>query len=239
MSSTASYLVGGNRSLRSYPEWAARSLQNVFPRMLGERLTHQRWVRYWVDLEKVPPAPAHVRLQPVTEAMMAELRGHEDSAHNQLRSGFRFWDLGLRRAYLWASDGVPVCIQWLLLADDRDALRRLPQWAGMYPPLSADTGQVENLYRFSTAGLRRNVAVEYELAMYQEARRLGLRYLITHIHADNRAAQRFAQRAAWLAAGSIWRYTCELPGLRNRPFYVHEQALPEGAAAPAPVASAA
>lgn len=239
MSSMASYLVGGNRNLRPFPEWAARSVQTLFPRLLGRRLTRQRWVRYWVDLEQVPPPPAHVRLEPVADSVMAELRDHEDHAHNQLRSGFRFWDLGLRRAYLWASDGAPVCIQWLLLADDREALMRLPEWAGMYPPLAADTGQVENLYRFSTAGLRRNVAVEYEFAMYQEARRLGLRYLLTHIHADNRAAQRFAQRAAWVAAGSIWRYTCELPGLRKRPFYVHEQALTPGAVPAAPVASAA
>ncbi|RFA30535.1 hypothetical protein CAI21_05675 [Alkalilimnicola ehrlichii] len=184
------------------------------------------WNRYVADLDKVPPAPAHVTLTPVTDDIIEQLENHPDSAHNQLISGIRFWRHGLRRAYIWLDNGEPVCIQWLLLPEDNALIARLPNWSGMYPPLEPGTGRVENLFKFTSPAKRRSVAVNFEFAMYEQARRLGLRQILTHIHALNEPANRFADGAAFLHAGTIRRYDFGVPGLRQRPLYLHEVADP-------------
>src|ERR1041384_6247275 len=79
------------------------------------------------------PTPG-VRLTRVTDEVIAQLRAHPEAAENQLKSGLRFWEHGLRRAYIWMDDHEPLCIQWLLTHTDHMALRSLPEWAGMYPP---------------------------------------------------------------------------------------------------------
>ncbi len=234
MSLSPSYWVSTNRGHHRWRPGAARVLMRGLQSLTGRRIHCESWIRYQAVLSEVPEAPAHVHLEQVTDATIERLKQHPDSTHNQVVSGFRFWELGLRRAYIWMADDTPICIQWLLLAQDHELIARLPSWSGMYPPLEAGCGQVENLFRFSTAGDRRNVAVDFELAMYAVARRLGLSQLLTHIHADNAAANRFALRAAFQPAGRIYRYGFQLPLLRQNPVYVHEVTAP--LAAPSAVA---
>ncbi len=186
----------------------------------SKRVLTQRWIRYRIELaEDLLVSPA-VHLTPVTDAIIGALRRHPDHAENQLKSGFRFWDRGLRRAYVWMDQEQPLCIQWLLTDADRPRLRTLDEWAGMYPPLVANVGQVENLYAFSTAR-RKGVATQFEYALYHEARRAGLRELVTHIHEANAAARGWAERTGWRPYGAITRYQLDVQGLGAYAVYLH------------------
>jgi hypothetical protein len=189
--------------------------------VLPQRVQVQRWIRYRVDLTApLPPVSPEVRLTRVTDGLMNVLRQHPECAENQLRSGVRFWDRGLRRAYVWMSDEGPLCIQWLLTEADGARVQHLGDWAGMYPPLPRHTGQVENLFAFTTVR-HKGVASRFEYALYQEARQLGLEQLVTHIHEPNTAARAWADRTGWQACGTITRYQVDVPGLRARCLYVH------------------
>lgn len=187
---------------------------------LPGRVLEQRWVRYRIALGDAPLPPDDVRLVPVTDYLMRSLRTHHDRDAEQLKSGFRFWDHGLRRAYVWIGGGEPLCIQWLLLESDIDRLHTLGMWAGMYAPLPPRCGQVENLFAFSGAR-RKGVATHYEYALYARARRMGLSHLITHIHEGNAAARGWADRTGWRAYGVITRYSFDVPGLRAHGVFLH------------------
>lgn len=198
--------------------------------LFRKRLRAQRWIHYSVDLtSSLPAAPPDVRLTRITDDVIARLRDHPESAENQLKSGLRFWDHGLRRAYIWMDGGEPMCMQWLLAHGDHAALRTLGEWAGMYPPLPRGVGQVENLFAFASAR-RQGVASRFEYALYHEARRQGLVRLVTHIHEPNTAARAWADRTGWQRGGTITRYQLDLPWFRARSLYVHRH---EKAAAPA------
>ena len=195
--------------------------------LAGGRLERERWIRYRIGLDTVPPAPDGVRLSPVTDRFVQCLQTHPDREQNQLRSGLRFWEHGLRRAYVWCDEagGGPLCIQWLLTQPDNALLRTLPEWAGMYPPLPRAWGQVENLFAFSTAR-RKGVATQFELALFHVARDLGLTGLVTHIAERNQAARGWADRLGWESYGVIVRYRLDLPGARSRALYLHRLGEP-------------
>ena len=121
---------------------------------------------------------------------------------------------------MWLSEEGPLCIQWLLTDADRVQLHRLGDWAGMYPPLPRGTGQVENLFAFASAR-KQGVASRFEYALYHEARRLGLKQLVTHVYEPNTSAHAWADRTGWRRCGTITRYQMDLPGLRARSVFVH------------------
>jgi hypothetical protein len=181
----------------------------------------ERWVRYRARLKDAssngtdPPT-----LITVTDDIIQKLRSHPDCRHNQMQSGLRFWDHGLRRAYLWWGVEGPLCIQWLLTAADNDKLRSLPTWAGMYPPLAPGCGQVENLFAFSNVR-RRGVATQFAYGMYEQARENGLRELVTHIHEGNLAACGWAGRTGWNPYGTITQYRFAWPVVRGRSVFLH------------------
>lgn len=188
---------------------------------LPQRVAAQRWIRYRIDLTgALPPVSPDVRLTRVTDVFMDMLRHHPEQAENQVRSALRFWDRGLRRAYVWLSDEGPLCMQWLLTQADGSHVQRLGEWAGMYPPLPPRTGQVENLFAFACVRTP-GVASQFEYALYHEARRLGLAQLLTHIYEPNSAAHAWADRTGWRRCGTITRYQVDLPGLRARRVFVH------------------
>ena len=209
--------VAAGALLRTSLLAALRLMRATLPR----RVQVQRWIRYRIDLTgALPPVAPDVCLTRVTEELMDMLRHHPEQAKNRLRSGLRFWDRGLRRAYVWLSEEGPLCIQWLLTDADRVQLHRLGDWAGMYPPLPRGTGQVENLFAFASAR-KQGVASRFEYALYHEARRLGLKQLVTHIHEPNTSARAWADRTGWCRCGTITRYQVDLPGLRARSVFVH------------------
>lgn len=185
-----------------------------------ERVARERWIRFRITLANLPPTPEGVRLRPITDNFIQGLAEHVDRDQNQLRSGLRFWEHGLRRAYVWCDESGPLCMQWLLTRADNALLRTLPEWAGMYPPLEAGWGQVENLFAFSTAR-RKGVATQFEYALYYVARDLGLAGLVTHIAETNEPARGWAARAGWEAFGVIARYRLDLPLVRALPLYLH------------------
>jgi len=202
---------------------ALAALLGVVDRLLRGRLPHSTWVRYELDLTTLEhsPDPA-VTLSLMDEHIADSLRTHPWHERAQLVTAIRLWDHGLRRAYVWLKDGQPLCMQWLFLREDAELLRRLPQWSGMYPPLAQATGQLENILVLPL-GLRRREGsgVPFSYAMYDLARRRGLRRLITHIPEGNVAARRWAARTGWVAYGSIRRYHFNLRWLRNHFFYLH------------------
>lgn len=209
-------------------------LDGIGPGPMG-RLKAGVWWLYRVDLDRVSPPPREVTLRPVTQTLMERLRAHPDRQANQLISGFRFWEHGLDRAFVWMWRGEPLCIQWLLLPEDNARLLALPEWGGMYHPLEPGEGRVENLFKFST-GRRppQGAAVSFQHAVFAEARRQGVRRLYTHIHRGNDPANAFARRAGWQRAGWIRRYEADLPGLRRKPLVMHRiDPLPQPAAVPA------
>lgn len=183
-------------------------------------MPREHWIRYRIGLADVPPAPRDVRLTPITDRFIQGLKCHVDHDQNQLKSGLRFWEHGLRRAYVWCDESGPLCMQWLLMKADNALLRTLPEWAGMYPPLEPGWGQVENLFAFSTAR-RKGVATQFEYALYRMARDLGLAGLVTHIAESNEPARGWATRTGWSAYGVITRYRLDLPVVRSLPLYMH------------------
>jgi hypothetical protein len=215
------WLCAGSQRWRISP-FAARVSDNAL-RMLSRltsRVASDAWVRYCIDLASSPAALSGASLTPVTDTIISELRNHPDREQNQLQSGFRFWDHGLKRAFVWLDEEGPLCVQWLLTERDNDRLLHLPKWSGMYPPIPKGYGQVENLYTFSTAR-RKGVASQFEFMMYEQAKRLELSVLVTHIHAGNTAAHGWAERTGWRPYGTIRRYTFDAPGVRERAVYVH------------------
>jgi len=182
--------------------------------VLRRRVTAEHWIRYRIRLADVPPPAPDVRLTPVTADVVAVLRGHPDRDANQLQSGLRFWDHGLRRAYVWIADDEPLCIQWLLTREDAPHVRALGEWAGMYPVVPADCAQVENLHTF-TGARRKGVATQFEYGLCAIARDAGFEDLVTHIHAENAAARGWAERMGWRPYGMITRYQLDLPVLRK------------------------
>lgn len=203
---------------------------------LPARTRAQRWVRYYVDLADTPPAPPGAQLVLMTDEIIDLVAAHADRTENQVRSALKFWDHGLRHAFIWVERGVPLCMQWLLTRADGPRLRALGEWAGMYPPLPPGYGQVENLFAFSSAR-EKGVATRFEYALYHEARRIGLRRLITHIHEANTAARGWADRTGWRRYGTITRYQIDLPGLRGWSAYVHRHDAPAPAGAVSPGAA--
>lgn len=192
--------------------------------VLRGRVERDVWVRYHIRLSDAPEEPSDVCLTPLTDEIVDRLRRHADHDANQLKSGLRFWDHGLRHAYLWMAGDEPLCVQWLLTTDDESRLRVLPHWSGMYPPLSPDCGQVENLYTFSGAR-RKGVATQFEHALFTLARRSGLKHLTTHIHEGNAAARGWAERTGWRAFGSITRTYLAVRGTDSHSVCVHDVAV--------------
>lgn len=196
---------------------------SVSSKMLPGRVVPQQWRLYRIRLIERATAEVSVpRLMPVTEDIITQLRSHPDHNQNHLRSGLNFWDHGFRHAYVWLGSEGPLCIEWLLTEADNDRLRTLPNWAGMYRPLSAGQGQLENLFTFSNVR-RRGIATQFAYGMYEVARRAGLRDLVTHIYEKNQPANAWAQRTGWRSDGCITRYQLDFPGLRASPMYVHRQ----------------
>lgn len=209
------WICVGRRAFRGrdLPRIAARSAD--FLSRVTPRVTKDVWVRYRIDLGSDADGPdADVRLTPITDAIAAQLRAHPDFADPSLQSALTWWFSATRGGLAWFDDDNPLCVQWLLTADDAPALRTLPVWANMYPPLAPGTGQVEKLWTFSTAR-QKGVATRFARLMFAEARRRGLRTLFTHIHRDNVAANTWARKTGWEAFGTIERYEVQLPVLRS------------------------
>jgi hypothetical protein len=203
-----------------------RLARAAFPR----HVLRQRWIRYEVDLAATPAAPPHVHLTRVTDPIIASLRQRPDRAETNFKLGLRFWDEGLRRAYIWISQNGPLCMQWLLLPEDNRQLRRLSEWAGMHPPLPRGTGQVDHLFAFAAARLS-SVCTDFAYALYDEARRAGLQTLVTHIHESDRGARAWAEGTGWRRFGTITRHQLGWPGTFARSVYVHRDEAPRRAEA--------
>ena len=212
-----SYCAEAGGLLRTSVTSAARIARAIVP----ERVLVERWGRYAVALSTTAPAAPDVELQPLTDDIVDEIRRHPDHGADQVRSGLKFWDHGLRGAFIWMIDGAPACMQWLLTSDDQPLLRSLNTWGAMYVPLPPDCGQVENLYAFTTAR-RKGVATQFEYALFEKARGAGLTRLVTHIHEANTAARGWADRTGWQAYGVITRYRLDVPGLRSLSLFLHE-----------------
>jgi GNAT superfamily N-acetyltransferase len=181
---------------------------------LTGRMAVRRWVRYRVDLALVPAPADDVQLTPLTAEAVAVLRNHPDHHEEAFASGLGFWDQGLRSGFVWYEDGQPLCFQWLLSDADTATLRAAQTcWTGMYPPLASGTAQVEKLWTFSTAR-KKGIASRFALAMFAEARKRGVRTLLTHIHEANQGARSWAQRTGWQSYGTIARYELDLPIVR-------------------------
>lgn len=185
-----------------------------------QRVVQQRWIRYQRDLADTPPPPPSVRLTRVSDAVIGALRIRPDRAETALKAGLRLWDAGMQRAYVWIGDDGPLCIQWLLTAEDNRRLRRLSEWSGLYPPVPARWGQVDNLFVFAAAQLG-SVATCFSYALFEEARATGLRGLITHVPAGNLAARQWAECAGWRRYGTITRYQVGWPPLLVKSVYLH------------------
>jgi RimJ/RimL family protein N-acetyltransferase len=155
---------------------------------------------------------------------MEALRLHPEREEHQVRSAFRFWQLGFGDGYLWMEQGEPLCMIWLLTSRHMEARPGLGNWAGIYPPLDTNTGMAEGVYSFRR-GLRRpgGVATLMAQALFHKAQSLGLDELRTHIHEQNLAARRWAARLGWQPMGMIHRCFLDLRGLRAHPVYLHER----------------
>ena len=227
MAATESHWLCTNSTARRVPDRALRLLAGVLgllDRLSAGRVPHSTWIRYRLDLEQArdPQAGAQVRLSPMDETIVTALTADCSQDRPQRLTAVRLWQHGLRRAYVWLEHGEPICMQWLFTPEDNPALRALPAWSGMYPPLPEGCGQVENLLAMGSGRRRRGgAATPFAYAMYEAAHARGLRRLITHIAESNTAARRWARRTGWVACGTIRRYHFNLPLLRRRHIYLH------------------
>ena len=189
---------------------------------LSKSASCSEWVCYTISVKAPQDPPQEVELQPVTEQMIISLQTHAESNENQLKSGLRFWQNGMHQAYIWMEGKEPLCIQWLLTSKDNEKLRGLPGWAGMYPPIDDEVGQVENLYAFKAAR-GRGVATIFEKALFCEAKKLGLSRLITHVHQGNEATHKWARKLRWQRCGTITLFGLDIRKLRGHPIYIHSK----------------
>jgi len=180
------------------------------------------WACYTISVKSPEDPPQEVQLQPVSEDMIIALQNHVESDENQLKSGLRFWRNGMHQAYIWMEGNEPLCIQWLLTSKDNEKLRGLPDWAGMYPPIDDEVGQVENLYAFKAAR-GRGVATIFEKALFCEAQKLGLSRLITHVHQENEATHKWARKLRWHRCGTITLFGLDFRKLREHPIFIHSK----------------
>ena len=213
------------------PPFIAQAMALAMPLLARviRRVGVRDWVTFRIDVGDASD-PAGVVLVPITDDVAHRLATHPDAAHPDVASALAFPSQGLHKGYAWMEHGEPLCMQWLFTADDNPALRRLPVWSGMYPPLAPRAGQVEKLWTFTTAR-RKGVATQFAAGMLRVAHARGLRTLRTHISAANKAALHWAQRTGWVRNGTIARYTFDLPGLRSIAVCVHRH--PERRVAPA------
>jgi GNAT superfamily N-acetyltransferase len=204
----------------------ARALQAATERA-GGRLMCERWARLSFPIGRAAapepePAPSscQIPLEPVTEEDIRRWDHHPDREAAQLCSARRFWRHGLRQGFVFRDGATTRCTVWVLTARDNRRLRRLPAWAGMYPPLRPGLGQMENLFVFSDAR-RTGVGSRFVRAIFAEASARGLTALFTHISERNGPACAHATRVGWRRYGTILRFTIDLPVLRALPMYVH------------------
>jgi hypothetical protein len=238
MDAGGSHWLCTNRGTVRLPDWAARAVAQLLDLLnwfLGGRIPHSTWVRYRLELEEArrPTAAEGVELTPLTSKVLLGITAPRPN-HPQLLTAARLWQHELRNASVWLDDGEPICIQWLFTSEDNAALSGLTDWAGMYPPLPAQVGQMENLLVLGK-GWRRpgGAATPFTYAMYELAYAQGLRRLVTHILQSNTAARRWADRTGWKPCGTIRRYHLNMPLLRGRFIYVHSS-LPAAARLNAP-----
>src|ERR1043166_9118840 len=105
---------------------------------LPRRVIVDRWIRYRISLDSARTGPTDARLTPVTDDLVQALRQHPESAANQLKSGLRFWDHGLTRAFVWLTVPAPFCFQGLLTSAAPPRPPPRGGGGGMSPPLPAD-----------------------------------------------------------------------------------------------------
>ncbi len=214
-----------NRRCRTVPAEAGRRLARLTAQLNDaglKRLGCERWVRYSLPLAVLPRAPRDVVLHTIDEAFMRRLRRHPEADEPQLRSAQHFWEAGVAHGYVWLEDAEPLGIMWLMASLDRARRRRLGVWAGMYPTLRDGLGVTEGLYTFRRALRRRGgAATPLALAVLHEARKAGVTEIHTHIHVDNTAAHRWAQRFGLHPYGMIHRYRLNVRYLRERYCYLH------------------
>jgi L-amino acid N-acyltransferase YncA len=173
-----------------------------------------RWVRFHIDLASAPSAPSDVRLTLIDDDVLAGLRAHSDAEDLACSSGLRFREFGMHDGFAWIDAGEPLCSMWLLTERDNAALAAMPEWADMYPPLAHGAGQVEKIWTYTTAR-HRGVATTFAYALFDEARRRGLRTLSVHIADFNQPALLWAMRSGWTVSGTITRYHIDVPGVRR------------------------
>lgn len=202
---------------------ALRRLVYATARVLGPRATTHEWWRYAVSLAETAPPPAGVELVPLDDTLIARLRQHPEREH--LATTFHIREVGLGRGFVWMDGEMPVCLQWIFTEADNAKLPQMDEWAPLYPPLPAGTGQVEGLYAFSERR-RKGAATDFEFALYEQARRMGLAELVTHVRDDNEPTHRWAAKTGWTRIGTITRLTLDVRGLRKVVICVHSE-LPE------------
>jgi hypothetical protein len=193
-------------------------------RALPTRVSRHSWVRYQIDISRYAcePADSPAVLTPISDEFMQQLEHHPWRNQPQIKTAMRLWRAGLHGGYVWFRDEQPLCLQWLLTEADNPRLRQLPDWAGMYPPLAAGCGQLENILTLP-AGLRYpgGAGGPFAYAMYSLAATRGISRLITHISESNGAARQWAERTGWTPYGVIHRYNIDLPLVRQQHFHVH------------------
>lgn len=228
MSSSKTSWISTNLGHINLPGTAARFTAyfgNNCHALFPNRLLRQTLIRYRIELkinvnEANKPEPA--ALTPVTEEFIQELQSHPWRKQPQIQTALHLWNHGLRSGYVWIEDGKPLCMQWLFSHQDNSLLKSLPIWAGLYPPLQPDCGQVENILTFP-AGLRRpgGAASAFSQSMHTMAVKRGIKRLTTHISESNGAARIWAQRTGWSPYGYVFRYQIDFPGLRQHQIYLH------------------
>jgi hypothetical protein len=190
----------------------ARTLD--FASRCTKRVVAWRWIRFRIDLRDAPSAPPDVRLTLIDDAVLAGLREHADAGDLACSSGLKFRELGMLDGFAWIAGGEPLCSMWLLTERDNAALAAMPEWADMYPPLTAGVGQVEKIWTYSNAR-QKGVATRFAYGLFDEARRRGLRTLTVHIADFNQPALLWAVRSGWSVSGTITRYHLDVPGIRR------------------------
>src|SRR2546430_523195 len=101
------------------------------------------------------------------------------------------------------------------------------------PPRRRGTGEVARVFAFAAARVS-SVAMDFGYALFDQARRAGLRALVMHIHESHRVARSWAEAAGWRSFGTVTRHQLGWSGLFARSVYVHRDATPRRAAAMGP-----
>ncbi len=183
------------------------------------RVTKERWITFVYDLGNAPSARLHnandIHIRLATEKDIEAIAKHSESNEPIVGSILRFWrEYGFRKLYLGmiGNDPEPAIMQYVLDDTDNDRYASM-EYGNIYRKQSAESVVIENIYAFKSRR-RKNIAVEFEIQLFNLLKQRGKREVWSHIGVQNKAALLWARMVGLRPVSWTTSVSFDLPLLR-------------------------